>query len=116
MSATHGCTYSTHVSRVRTVLVDVKTVQPRHDRADRAALIIEDMKLPAVAVTAIYLLQVEQLLLVTFSKETVFQEAVTKLRRGVSWTATGGRRVYSWPTTDFLLQVRLTTRTSQWTA
>ena len=98
----------THVSRVRTVLLDVKSVHPRHDRADRAALIIEDMKLPAAAVTAIYMLQVEQLLLVTFSEDTVFQEAVTKLRRGVSWRAAGGRHVYGWPTTDSLLQVRLT--------
>ena len=98
----------THVSRVRTVLLDVKSVHPRHDRAHRAALIIEDMKLPAAAVTAIYMLQVEQLLLVTFSEDTVFQEAVTKLRRGVSWRAAGGRHVYGWPTTDSLLQVRLT--------
>ena len=98
----------THVSRVRTVLIDVKAVKPNHDRAERAALIIEDLQLPAVAVTAIYMLQVEQLLLVTFATEEVFQEAVVKLRRGVPWRAASGRQVYGWPTTDSLLQVRLT--------
>ena len=57
----------THVSRVQTVLIDVMAVKPSHDRADRAALIIDDMQLPAVTVTAIFMLQVEQLLLVTFA-------------------------------------------------
>ena len=90
------------------VLIDVKAVKPSHDRTDRAALIIDDMQLPAVTVTAIYMLQVEQLLLVTFATDEVFQEAVTKLRRGVPWGAAAGRHVYGWPTTDSLLQVRLT--------
>ena len=98
----------THVSRVRRVLIDVKAVKPSHDRADRTALIIDDMRIPAVTVTAIYMLQVEQLLLATFDNDEVFQEAVTKLRRGVPWGAAGGCLVYGWPTTDSLLQVRLT--------
>ena len=98
----------THVTRVRTVLIDVKAVKPHHDRAERAALIIEDMELPAAAVTAIYMLQVEQLLLVTFDTEEVYNHAVDLLRAGVAWTAAGGRKVYGWPTTDSLLQVRLT--------
>ena len=98
----------THVSRVQTVLIDVMAIKPSHDRADRAALIIDDMQLPAVTVTAIFMLQVEQLLLVTFATDEVFQEAVTKLRRGVPWGAAAGRHVYGWPTTDSLLQVRLT--------
>ena len=54
------------------------------------------------------MLQVEQLLLATFDNVEVFQEAVTKLRWGVLWGAAGGRLVYGWPTTDSLLQVRLT--------
>ena len=98
----------THVSRVRTVLIDVKAVKPSHDCTDRAAVIIDYMHLPAVSVTAIYMLQMEQLLLATFDNDEVFQEAVTKLRRGVLWGAAGGRLVYGWPTTDSLLQVRLT--------
>ena len=54
------------------------------------------------------MLQVEQLLLATFDNVEVFQEAVTKLRWGVLWGAAGGCLVYGWPTTDSLLQVRLT--------
>ena len=43
----------THVSRVPTVLIDVKAIKPSHDRADRAALIINDIRILAVTVTAI---------------------------------------------------------------
>ena len=98
----------THITRTRTLLIDVKAVKPNHDRAERAALLIEDMQLPAATVTDIYMLQVEQLLLVTFSSEVVFQEAMEKLKVGVRWTAACGRLVYGWPTTDSLLQVRIT--------
>ena len=84
----------THITRTRTLLIDVKAVKPNHDRAERAALLIEDMQLPAATVTDIYMLQVEQLLLVTFSSEVVFQEAMEMLKVGVRWTAawsTAGR-------------------------
>ena len=47
----------------------MKAVKPSHDRADRTALIIDDMRIPAVTVTAIYMIQMEQLLLATFDND-----------------------------------------------
>ncbi len=59
----------THVTRQRTVLIDFKTAKRVHTRADHAAFLLEDLKVPGDSVTALYMLQVEQLFLVTFSDE-----------------------------------------------
>lgn len=77
----------THVTRQRTVLIDFKTAKRVHTRADRATFLLEDLKIPGDSVTALYMLQVEQLFLVTFSDEEVFKAAADRLRGGVPWSA-----------------------------
>ena len=54
------------------------------------------------------MLEVEQLFLVTFTTDEIYNRAVERLRGGVPWSAADGRQVFGWPSSDSLLQVRLT--------
>ena len=90
------------------LLIDAREAFPGASRADRNALLLKDLAVPAGEVLGVYTVPATQLLRVNFRSFGPFMAALGKLRRGVPWAAADGRLVFGWSTADSATRVRLT--------
>ncbi len=72
-SAAKEVLFPMHVTHQCTVLIDFKTLKRVHTCVDCSTFLLEDLKIPGDSVTALYMVQVEQLFLVTFPDKEVYK-------------------------------------------